>query len=139
MNKYKQRRFSASDNSRVLLDVSTTNGLCIAVRVPNSGTETWKSLSTSNKNASNSASARSISSINRTVGSSHKIAFNNGLCSRKRLEKKTSSSFAKRSAASASEPAVPSVSFNLSRSNCVYSSCLEYSHSYNAFDSSSPS
>ncbi len=44
MNKYKQRRFNASDSSRVLFEVSTTNGLCFAFSVPSSGTDTWKSL-----------------------------------------------------------------------------------------------
>ena len=43
-------------------------GMCMAFRVPSSGTLTWKSLSTSSRKASNSASARSISSISSTVG-----------------------------------------------------------------------
>ena len=40
MCKNKQRRFSASDNSRVLLDVKNTIGICLAVIVPSSGIET---------------------------------------------------------------------------------------------------
>ncbi len=34
------RRFNASESSRVLLLVSTTSGLCFALIVPNSGTDT---------------------------------------------------------------------------------------------------
>ena len=49
-------------------DVSTTAGLCAsALTVPISGIVIWKSESTSSRNASNSSSARSISSIRRTT------------------------------------------------------------------------
>ena len=66
MNRYKQRRFNASESSRVLLLVRITVGLCVAVIVPNSGTDTWKSLRISSRNASNSASDLSTSSISKT-------------------------------------------------------------------------
>ena len=52
--------------------------------VPSSGTLTWKSLSTSSRKASNSASARSISSMSRTVG----CLAQNGL-EQRALEQKT--------------------------------------------------
>ena len=64
----RQRRLSASDNSRVLFEVSTTLGRVAAVMVPNSGIETWKSDSTSSNSASVSTSTRSTSSINSTTG-----------------------------------------------------------------------
>ena len=59
-------RLSASCTSRVRLEVTTTIGGCAAFTVPSSGTVTWKSASTSSRNASKASSVRSISSINRT-------------------------------------------------------------------------
>src|SRR5262252_7544848 len=66
MYRCKQRRLSASDISRALFEVRITRGMCFAVRVPSSGTEIWKSESNSSRNASNSASALSISSTSST-------------------------------------------------------------------------
>ena len=43
-----------------------TCGGCVALMVPISGMVTWKSESTSSRNASNSSSARSTSSISST-------------------------------------------------------------------------
>ena len=91
MNRCRQRRFSPSDSSRALLDVSTTSGMCFALIVPSSGTETWKSESTSSRNASNSGSALSISSTSSTTGSSDWIACSSGRGERKRYEKNASS------------------------------------------------
>jgi hypothetical protein len=48
------------------------------VTVPISGIVIWKSESTSSRNASNSSSARSISSIRSTTGSSLSIASSSG-------------------------------------------------------------
>ncbi len=49
-------------------EVSTTRGMEIAVIVPSSGIDTWKSDRSSSRNASNSSSARSTSSIRSTGG-----------------------------------------------------------------------
>jgi hypothetical protein len=48
------------------LEVSTTTGRLVALIVPISGIVTWKSERISSRNASNSSSARSISSIRST-------------------------------------------------------------------------
>ena len=101
MYRCRQRRLSASDISRALFEVSTTSGICLALNVPISGTVTWKSESSSSRKASNSASALSISSISSTTGFSDVIALSSGRGSTKRSEKKTSSSLAIRSTASA--------------------------------------
>ena len=58
----------ASCTSRVRFDVSTTTGAVAARMVPYSGMVSWKSASTSNRNASNGSSARSSSSISSTAG-----------------------------------------------------------------------
>src|SRR5438445_1126369 len=84
MKRCRQRRLSPSDSSRALFDVSTTSGMCLALTVPSSGTETWKSESTSSRNASNSGSALSISSMSSTTGVSDWIAASSGRCDRKR-------------------------------------------------------
>ena len=68
MCRNRQRRLSASDSSRVALEVSTTNGGRSAVMVPSSGTVTWKSDSTSSSRPSISMSALSVSSMSSTVG-----------------------------------------------------------------------
>ena len=68
MCRNRQRRLSASDSSRVALEVSTTNGVRSAVMVPSSGTVTAKSDSTSSSRPSISMSALSVSSISSTVG-----------------------------------------------------------------------
>ena len=72
------RRLSASCSSRVRLDVRMTAGRRRAAIVPSSGIVIWKSERTSRRNASNSSSARSISSISRTTGSSLSIASSSG-------------------------------------------------------------
>ena len=105
MNRCRQRRLRPSDSSRALLEVSTTSGMCRALMVPSSGTETWKSDSTSSRNASNSGSALSISSISSTTGSSDRIACSSGRGDRKRYEKNASSWPAMRDTASGSEGA----------------------------------
>ena len=69
MCRNRHRRLSASDNSRVALEVNSTNGARSAVMVPSSGTVTAKSDSTSSSRPSISMSALSVSSISRTVGS----------------------------------------------------------------------
>ena len=74
MKRCRQRRLRPSDSSRALFEVSTTSGMCLALIVPSSGTETWKSDSTSSRKASNSGSALSISSTSSTTGSSARIA-----------------------------------------------------------------
>ena len=72
------RRLRASCSSRVRLEVRITAGLRRARIVPSSGIVIWKSESTSSRNASNSSSARSISSIRSTTGSSVSIASSSG-------------------------------------------------------------
>ena len=57
---------SASWISRVRFEVITTIGGCAALTVPSSGIVTWKSASTSSRNASKASSARSSSSISST-------------------------------------------------------------------------
>jgi hypothetical protein len=52
----------------VRFDVRTTNGGRSARTVPSSGIVTWKSESTSSRNASKPSSARSISSTRSTGG-----------------------------------------------------------------------
>ena len=59
---------SASCTSRVRFEVRTTIGRTAAWIVPSSGTVTGQSESISSRNASNSSSARSTSSIRRTGG-----------------------------------------------------------------------
>ncbi len=41
MCRNRQRRFRASDSSRVLLEVRNTSGIWLALTVPSSGIETW--------------------------------------------------------------------------------------------------
>src|SRR5215472_1648350 len=91
MNRCRHRRLSPSDSSRALFDVSTTRGTFVALIVPNSGTDTWKSDSTSSRNASNSGSALSISSTSSTTGCSAWIADRSGRGERNRYEKNASS------------------------------------------------
>ena len=78
MCRNRHRRLSASDSSRVALEVSRTNGLRSAVMVPSSGTVTAKSDSTSSSRPSISMSALSVSSISSTVGSVRRIAVSSG-------------------------------------------------------------
>ena len=59
---------SASWTSRVRFEVRITRGGVSALIVPISGTVTWKSDRISSRYASNSSSARSISSMSRTGG-----------------------------------------------------------------------
>ncbi len=87
MCRNRQRRLSASDSSRVALDVSTTSGLRSATIVPSSGTVTAKSVSTSSSRPSISMSALSVSSISSTVGSVRRIAVSSGRESRNSSEK----------------------------------------------------
>ena len=105
MKRCRHRRLSPSDSSRALFEVSTTSGMCLALTVPSSGTETWKSDSTSSRNASNSGSALSISSMSSTTGASDWIACSSGRCDRKRYEKKASSWPAMRATASGNDGA----------------------------------
>src|SRR6267143_1485389 len=91
MKRCKHRRLSPSESSRALFEVSTTSGMCLARTVPSSGTETWKSESTSSRKASNSGSALSISASNSTTGCSAWIAERSGRGERKRKEKNASS------------------------------------------------
>ena len=72
------RRFNASCSSRVRFEVRITAGLRRARIVPSSGIVIWKSDRISSKKASNSSSARSISSMSRTTGSSVSIASRSG-------------------------------------------------------------
>ena len=72
------RRLSASWSSRVRFEVRITAGFRRARIVPSSGIVIWKSESTSSRNASNSSSARSISSMRSTTGSSESIASSSG-------------------------------------------------------------
>ena len=74
----RQRRFKASDSSRVLLEVRTTNGVDEATTVPSSGIETWKSERISRSSASVSISTRSTSSIRSTTGLGRPIASSSG-------------------------------------------------------------
>src|SRR5207247_1112849 len=60
------RRRSASDSSRVRFEVRMTCGGCVALMVPISGIVTCQSEKTSSMNASNSSSARSVSSTRST-------------------------------------------------------------------------
>jgi hypothetical protein len=63
-----------------------------ASMVPISGIVIWKSESTSSRKASNSSSARSISSMSRTTGSSEVIASSSGRRMRKSGPKSSCSS-----------------------------------------------
>ena len=81
---------SASVSSRVLLEVSSTTGSVRAVTGPSSGTEIWKSDSSSSSIASNSWSVLSTSSIRSTTGSSEAIAVISGRASRNSSEKMSS-------------------------------------------------
>ena len=82
MCRNRQRRLSASESSRVALEVNTTSGARSALMVPNSGTVTAKSESTSSSRPSISISALSVSSISSTVGSVRRMAVSSGLLSR---------------------------------------------------------
>ena len=92
MCRYRQRRFSASDSSRVLFEVRKTIGSWVARTVPSSGIDTWYSERISSSRASVSSSTRSTSSTSRTTGSSARIASSSGRVSRKSSEKMSSSS-----------------------------------------------
>ena len=81
---------SASDSSRVALEVSTTIGRRSAVIVPSSGMVTWKSESTSSSRPSTSTSALSVSSMSSTVGSVRRIAVSSGRASRNSSPKMSS-------------------------------------------------
>ena len=129
MKRCRQRRLRPSESSRALLEVSTTSGMCLAFTVPSSGIETWKSDSTSRRNASNSGSALSISSMSRTTGVFDSMADSSGRGDRKRCEKNASSWPEMRATASGSDGASAISSPMRSRSSCVYSSCLAYFHS----------
>ncbi|COY17650.1 Uncharacterised protein [Mycobacterium tuberculosis] len=122
MCKYRQRRLSASDSSRVALEVSSTNGARVAVRVPSSGTVTAKSDSTSSSRPSISMSALSVSSISSTVGSVRRIAVSSGRCSRN-----SSLNTSVLVASQSPEPA------------WIRRICLAWFHSYRARASSTPS
>ena len=93
--------------------------MCLARRVPSSGTLTVKSLRTSSRNASNSVSDLSISSMSNTQRRSDVIERSSGRGRMKRSEKKTSSSLAMRSTASRSDEAPPITSPILSFRICV--------------------
>src|SRR4029450_4753204 len=82
MYRYRQRRRSASDSSRVALEVSTIRGRWVPATVPSSGMDTWKSDSTSSSSASVSTSTRSTSSISSTTGSAARMASSRGRVSR---------------------------------------------------------
>ena len=79
---------SASWISRVRFEVMTTIGGCAALTVPSSGIVTWKSASTSSRNASNASSVRSSSSISSTgaPAGSGSSACSSGRLIRKRSE-----------------------------------------------------
>ena len=79
---------SASWISRVRFEVMTTIGGCAALTVPSSGMVTWKSASTSSRNASNASSLRSSSSISSTgaPAGSGSSACSSGRLIRKRSE-----------------------------------------------------
>ena len=79
---------SASWISRVRFEVMTTIGGCSALTVPSSGMVTWKSASTSSRNASNASSVRSSSSISSTgaPAGSGSSACSSGRLIRKRSE-----------------------------------------------------
>ncbi len=87
--------------------------------MPISGIVTWKSESTSSRNASNSGSDLSTSSINSSVGFSAVMAAISGRGTMKRFEKKTESSCPTRSAASVRLCESPIVSLTLSLRICV--------------------
>ena len=78
MYRYAQRRRRASDSGRVWLLVSTMKGVVRARTVPYSGIVTCISDSSSSRNASNSASALSISSMSSTVGSALRMDLSSG-------------------------------------------------------------
>ena len=61
--------------------------MLVALTVPSSGMETWKSDSSSSRKASNSSSARSISSISSTGGLARLMAASSGRSSRYFSEK----------------------------------------------------
>ncbi len=82
MYRYRQRRLSASDRSRVLLEVRKTIGICRPVTVPIPGMDTWKSDRISSSSASASTSSRSTSSMSRITGSVDLIASSSGRVSR---------------------------------------------------------
>ena len=79
---------SASWISRVRFEVMTTIGGCSALTVPSSGIVTWKSASTSSRNASKASSVRSSSSISSTgaPAGSGSSACSSGRLIRKRSE-----------------------------------------------------
>ena len=78
MKQYRQRRRKASDSGRVAFEVKIASGFARARTTPNSGIVIWCSDKTSSKYASNSSSARSISSISKTGFCGWRIARNNG-------------------------------------------------------------
>ncbi len=83
---------SASESSRVLLEVRNTMGSWVARTVPSSGIDTWYSERISSRSASVSSSTRSTSSTRRTTGSVARMASSNGRVKRKSSEKMSSSS-----------------------------------------------
>src|SRR6202044_3716139 len=92
MYRYRQRRLSASESSRELLDVRNTSGVAAAGIVPSSGMATWYSASTSSSSASASTSRRSTSSMSRTTGSGARMAASSGRDSRNSSLKMSDSS-----------------------------------------------
>ena len=110
---------SASLISRALFEVRKTSGRRLARMVPISGTVTWKSESTSSRNASNSGSDLSTSSTSSSCGSSAVIARISGRGTMKCSEKKTLSSCPTRSAASRSVVAPAITSLKRSFRICV--------------------
>ena len=78
MCRNRQRRLSASDSSRVALEVSTTNGARVGGDRAQLGDRHRKSDSTSSSSPSISMSALSVSSISSTVGSVRRMAVSSG-------------------------------------------------------------
>ena len=130
MYRCRQRRFRASESSRVLFEVRNTSGGCAAAfTVPISGILTWKSDSISSSSDSNSWSALSISSISRIQPSSSLRALSSGRGSRKSSEKKMSPNSCRRFTDCAKPLAPSRTSSSASLSTWVYNSCLPYFHS----------
>ena len=80
--RYAHRRRRASLSGRVRLEVRTTKGMVFARTTPTSGIVTCISLSSSSRNASNSSSDLSISSMSSTTGSSDRMDCSSGRGSR---------------------------------------------------------
>lgn len=119
MKRYKQRRFNASDNSRVLLELRSQTA-CALQRAYPVQAQILESRSGLPIKRHLELRIGAIDLVNEKHGGLvAQDRFNNGRCNRKRFEKKTSSSFASLSAASVSDSALPSVSLSLSRSNWV--------------------